>query len=69
MENRLKGKIKFVNHKAKFGFIRDIDSDQEYYFSTSDFHSDKEDPGDATFSFTLKDAKKGPQAVDLREES
>ena len=59
-----KGTVKFYNNLKGFGFIKDADSDQEYFVhATALIDKIKEDD---TVTFKLEEGKKGLNAVDVR---
>ena len=64
-ENKKLGEIKFVNYKAKFGFIRDIHTQEEFYFKISDLKTKETELDGLVFSFELKEARRGPQAINI----
>ncbi len=55
-----KGIVKFFNRKSKFGFIRDMESNQEYYVHIKDV-AGSIDEGDHV-TFDLREEKRGPAA-------
>ena len=58
-----KGVVKFFNRKSKFGFIRDLETGQEYYVHGKDI-SAPVDEGDQV-TFELKEEKRGPAACNV----
>ena len=63
---RRKGKIKFMNIKSGYGFIHDIDTHEEFYFSISDIQLKEQDMqhiNDIILTFELLTVKRGPKAV------
>jgi cold shock protein len=62
-----KGVVKFFNRKSKFGFIRDLDSGQEYYVHGKDI-SGSVDEGDRV-TFELREEKRGPAACNVVPEN
>ena len=63
--NQRQGKIKFVNFKAKFGFIRDIETGEEFYFRIADLKTKEKELEGILLSFDLKQAKRGLQAINI----
>lgn len=59
-----KGNVKFFNESKSFGFIKEEDSDEEYFVHVTGL-IDKIKNGDAV-SFEVKQGKKGMNAVDVR---
>ncbi|MEE2605180.1 MAG: cold shock domain-containing protein [Bacteroidota bacterium] len=59
-----KGKVKFFNVTKGFGFIKDNDTDEEYFVhSTGLIDRNKEDD---EVEFSLKEGKKGMNAIDVK---
>lgn len=61
MEN---GTVKFFNRVKGFGFIKDDNSDKEYFVHSTGL-VDKINEGDKV-SFELQEGKKGPNAVNVK---
>jgi cold shock protein len=59
-----KGTVKFFNELKGFGFIKDDESDKEYFVHASGL-IDKIKEGD-TVSFELQEGKKGLNAVNVK---
>ncbi|HNZ41708.1 MAG TPA: cold shock domain-containing protein [Bacteroidales bacterium] len=59
-----KGTVKFFNELKGFGFIKDNESDKEYFVHASGL-IDKIKEGD-TVSFELTEGKKGLNAVNVK---
>ncbi|HNX06124.1 MAG TPA: cold shock domain-containing protein [Bacteroidales bacterium] len=59
-----KGTVKFFNELKGFGFIKDDESDKEYFVHASGL-IDKIKEGD-TVSFELTEGKKGLNAVNVK---
>lgn len=60
-----KGTVKFFNPKSNFGFIRCEEDGKEYYVHGKDIEGAIET--DDKVSFELKEAKRGPQAVNVKK--
>lgn len=58
------GKVKFFNESKGFGFIKDSDSDNEYFVHVSGL-VDKIRENDSV-SFELKEGKKGLNAINVK---
>ena len=58
------GTVKWFNESKGFGFIKDQDSDKEYFVHVSGL-IDEVREGDAV-EFDLKEGRKGLNAVDVR---
>jgi len=58
------GKVKFFNQQKGFGFIKDNDSDEEYFVHVTGLIDQVRDDDDVTFE--LKEGPKGLNAVDVR---
>ena len=59
-----KGKVKFFNITKGFGFIKDNESGEEYFVhSTGLIDRNKEDD---EVEFSLKEGKKGMNAIDVK---
>lgn len=61
MEN---GTVKFFNRVKGFGFIKDDNSDKEYFVHSTGI-IDKINEGDKV-TFELQEGKKGPNAVNVK---
>lgn len=62
---KLKGKIKFVNYKSRFGFIILEEGGKEVYFSTTRAAKDLSE--NDSVEFELEDASKGPKAINVNK--
>lgn len=60
----LTGKVKFFNTTKGFGFIKDNDSDKEYFVHVSGLAVKSIKEGDEV-TFELQDGKKGLNAVNV----
>ncbi|HWY36384.1 MAG TPA: cold shock domain-containing protein [Nitrosopumilaceae archaeon] len=60
-----KGKVKFFNQKNKFGFIKEDETGKEYYVHIKDVEGNIEE--NDYVSFEIKDAQRGPQAVEVKK--
>lgn len=60
----MKGKVKFFNAAKGYGFISDLDSDNEYFVHVSGLIDEIRD--EDTVIFEVADGKKGPNAVDVK---
>lgn len=58
-----KGVVKFYNRKSKFGFIRDLETGQEYYVHAKDVNGQIDEGIEV--SFDLKEEKRGPAAINV----
>ncbi|WP_181306446.1 cold-shock protein [Rufibacter sp. XAAS-G3-1] len=58
------GKVKFFNSEKGFGFIKDSNSNQEYFVHVSGLVDEIRENDDVTFE--LKEGKKGLNAVNVR---
>lgn len=58
-----KGVVKFYNRKSRFGFIRDLETGQEFYVHAKDIKG-QVDEGDLV-TFELKEEKRGPAAINV----
>jgi CspA family cold shock protein len=58
------GKVKFFNQQKGFGFIKDNESEEEYFVHVTGLIDQVRDDDDVTFE--LKDGPKGLNAVDVR---
>lgn len=61
----LKGTVKFFNIKNQFGFIREEATGKEYYVHATDIEN--EIAANDWVQFELKEAKRGPQAVQVKK--
>ena len=59
------GKVKFFNETKGFGFIKDNESDNEYFVHISGIKEETLNEDDEV-SFELIDGKKGLNAVDVK---
>ena len=59
-----KGKVKFFNATKGFGFIKDVDSEIEYFVHSSGLIDKIKENDDVTFE--LKEGKKGLNAVNVK---
>ena len=59
-----KGTVKFFNVSKGFGFIKDADSDNEYFVYVSGLKDQIKENDEVTFE--LQEGKKGINAVDVR---
>jgi CspA family cold shock protein len=58
------GKVKFFNESKGFGFIKDTDSDKEYFVHASGLVDRIKEGDDVTFE--LKEGKKGLNAANVK---
>lgn len=58
------GTVKFFNSVKGFGFIKDSDSDKEYFVHVSGLKEDINENDEVTFD--LEEGKKGLNAVNVR---
>jgi CspA family cold shock protein len=58
------GKVKFFNNSKGFGFIKDADSDKEYFVHVSGLIDKINEDDDVTFD--LQEGRKGLNAVNVR---
>lgn len=58
------GKVKFFNDSKGFGFIKDEDSDKEYFVHVSGLIDEIREDDEVTFD--LKEGKKGLNAVNVK---
>lgn len=61
----LRGTIKFINYKSKFGFIKVIDTGDEIYFSTNGINEILKENDSVTFD--IIHVRKGPKATNIRK--
>ncbi|HNZ69801.1 MAG: cold shock domain-containing protein [Prolixibacteraceae bacterium] len=59
-----KGTVKFFNHTKGFGFIKDEESDNEYFVHASGLVDQIRDNDVVTFD--IEDGRKGPNAVNVK---
>ncbi len=60
----MNGTVKFFNNKNKFGFIKCDETQKEYYVHEKDLTNGPITENDKV-TFELKDAKRGPQAINV----
>ena len=60
------GTVKFFNLKSKFGFIKCTEDGKEYYVHAKDIEGGELNADDKV-TFELQDAKRGPQAVQVKK--
>ncbi|MBA9078780.1 MULTISPECIES: cold-shock protein [Rufibacter] len=58
------GKVKFFNTEKGFGFIKDANSNQEYFVHVTGLVDEIRENDDVTFD--LKEGKKGLNAVNVK---
>jgi CspA family cold shock protein len=58
------GKVKFFNESRGFGFIKDSESDNEYFVHVSGLVDNIQEDDEVTFE--LKEGKKGLNAVNVK---
>ncbi|MGV3538373.1 MAG: cold-shock protein [Rufibacter sp.] len=58
------GKVKFFNDSKGFGFIKDADSNEEYFVHVSNLVDEIRENDEVTFD--LKEGKKGLNAVNVK---
>lgn len=58
------GKVKFFNNSKGFGFIKDNDSDNEYFVHVTGLIDNITENDEVTFE--LKEGKKGQNAVNVK---
>ena len=58
------GKVKFFNASKGFGFIKDTESEKEYFVHVSGLIDEIRENDDVTFE--LKEGKKGLNAVNVK---
>ncbi|MCK9323942.1 MAG: cold shock domain-containing protein [Bacteroidales bacterium] len=58
------GKVKFFNVTKGFGFIKDLDSDQEYFVHTTGLIDKIKEDDEVTFE--LQEGRKGLNAVNVK---
>jgi CspA family cold shock protein len=59
-----KGTVKFYNESKGFGFIKDADSQKEYFVHSSGLKESIEENDEVTFD--LQEGKKGLNAVNVK---
>jgi len=62
--SELNGKVKFFNNTKGFGFIKDNESDNEYFVHVTGLVDDIRENDDVTFD--VKEGKKGLNAVNVK---
>jgi CspA family cold shock protein len=58
------GKVKFFNHSKGYGFIKDTETDTDYFVHVSGLIDEIKENDDVTFD--LKEGRKGMNAVDVK---
>ncbi|ALI98386.1 MULTISPECIES: cold-shock protein [Rufibacter] len=58
------GKVKFFNDSKGFGFIKDADSNEEYFVHVSNLVDEIRENDEVTFE--LKEGRKGLNAVNVK---
>ena len=58
------GKVKFFNEAKGYGFIKDIDTEKEYFVHVSGLIDEVKDNDDVTFELT--EGRKGLNAVNVK---
>lgn len=56
-----KGKVEFFNHSKGFGFIRDLETQDQYFVHVNDLKEDIDENNKVTFE--IEQGLKGPKAV------
>jgi CspA family cold shock protein len=59
-----KGKVKFFNESKGYGFIKDVESEKEYFVHVSGLIDEINENDDVTFE--LQEGKKGLNAVNVK---
>ena len=59
-----KGKVKFFNNSKGFGFIKDVESEKEYFVHVSGLNDEIKENDEVTFD--LQEGKKGLNAVNVK---
>jgi cold shock protein len=59
-----KGTVKFFNNSKGFGFIKDAESEKEYFVHVSGLNDEIKENDEVTFD--LQDGKKGLNAVNVK---
>lgn len=60
-----KGTVKFYNELKGFGFIKDADSDKEYYLNAAGLKGSIKENDQVTFD--LEEGRKGLNAINVRK--
>ena len=58
------GKVKFFNESKGYGFIKDVESDEEYFVHVSGLIDKNKEDDDVTFELT--EGRKGLNAVNVK---
>ncbi len=58
------GKVKFFNNSKGFGFIKDVESKEEYFVHVSDLIDEIKEEDDVNFE--LQQGRKGLNAVNVK---
>ena len=58
------GKVKFFNHSKGYGFIKDTETDTDYFVHVSGLIDEIKENDEVTFD--LKEGRKGMNAVDVK---
>jgi len=61
----MRGRVKFFNHKSKFGFIREDETAKEYYVHQNHVEGQIEENDQVTFE--LKEEKRGPTCINVKK--
>jgi len=64
IHNMSKGKVKFFNESKGFGFIKDADSNQEYFVHSSGLKDRIKEDDEVTYD--VEQGKKGLNAVNVK---
>jgi CspA family cold shock protein len=59
-----KGKVKFFNESKGYGFVKDTETEKEYFVHVSGLIDEVKDDDDVTFE--LSEGRKGLNAVNVR---
>jgi CspA family cold shock protein len=59
-----KGTVKFFNNSKGFGFIKDVESEKEYFVHVSGLNDEIKENDEVTFD--LQEGKKGLNAVNVK---
>lgn len=59
------GVVKFFNLKSGFGFIKDFESEEEYYFNKKSVKEELKENDQV--SFDISEAKRGKEAVNIKK--